>query len=140
MSSFGLFGTGDVRGRSGTLQLDDSASFSGTVAGMTPARTRSIFDINFAKVHTPSFTGRARGTLTVTDGVHTADIALIGNYMASVFVPRATARAARPWSIRPPSAACSRSSPRRTPEGYCRETIGMSRHVAAHGVAMRLCF
>jgi hypothetical protein len=31
-------------------------------------------------------TGQDVGTLTVTDGSHTANIALLGNYLASTFV------------------------------------------------------
>ena len=44
-------------------------------------------DINFAMVQKPSYSGNSLGgTLTVTDGTHTANIALLGNYMASSFV------------------------------------------------------
>ena len=72
----------------GTLQLDNSASFSGTVAGMAGQDTIDFADIDPAKVLPPSYSGDASGgTLSVTDGSHSANIALIGNYMASVFVP-----------------------------------------------------
>jgi hypothetical protein len=38
-------------------------------------------------VRHPSYSGDSSGgTLTVTDGTHAANIALLGNYMASVFV------------------------------------------------------
>jgi autotransporter passenger strand-loop-strand repeat protein len=72
---------------SGTLLLDNSTTFSGTVAGMTARDTLDLRDINFATVVTPpSFIGTATsGTLTVTDGTHTARILLLGNYMASTF-------------------------------------------------------
>jgi hypothetical protein len=72
---------------SGTLLLDNSTTFSGTVAGMTAQDTLDLRDINFATVVTPpSFIGTATsGTLTVTDGTHTARILLLGNYMASTF-------------------------------------------------------
>jgi hypothetical protein len=43
--------------------------------------------------------------------------------------PAATATAAHRWSIRPRSAACSRSSPRRMREGFRREPKEISRHV-----------
>jgi autotransporter passenger strand-loop-strand repeat protein len=73
---------------SGTLQLDNSTTFSGTVAGMTAQDTLDLRDINFATVVvTPSFTNPTSGTLTVTDGTHTAHILLLGNYMASTFTP-----------------------------------------------------
>ncbi|WP_420971556.1 AIDA repeat-containing protein [Bradyrhizobium sp. B120] len=74
------------QGSTGTLKLDSSASFSGTVAGMTGSDAIDFANINFASVHTPSFSGdSSHGTLTVTDGTVTASIALLGNYMASTF-------------------------------------------------------
>ncbi|MBR1315864.1 hypothetical protein JQ562_32880 [Bradyrhizobium sp. AUGA SZCCT0051] len=74
------------QGSTGTLKLDNSASFSGTVAGMTGSDAIDFANINFASVHTPTFSGTsASGTLTVTDGTVTASIMLLGNYMASTF-------------------------------------------------------
>jgi hypothetical protein len=71
----------------GTLQLDRSRSFSGTVAGMSGQDTLDLRDVSFATVQTPTFSGTSSGgTLTVTDGTHTANIALLGNYLASTFV------------------------------------------------------
>jgi hypothetical protein len=72
-------------GDTGTLRLDDPASFSGTLAGMTGQDTIDFATIDPTKVQPPSY-DPACGKLHVTDGTHTADIALIGNYMASVFV------------------------------------------------------
>src|SRR5260221_654045 len=41
-----------------------------------------------ATIQTPSFAGTSSGgTLTVTDGTRTDQVALLGNYMASTFVP-----------------------------------------------------
>ena len=74
-------------GPTGTLKLDDPASFSGTVAGLGSQDSIDLADISFTSVRTPSYAGTAsNGTLTVTDGVHTANIALLGNYLASTFV------------------------------------------------------
>jgi hypothetical protein len=71
----------------GTLQLDNSSSFSGTVAGMTGQDTIDLADIGPSKVQAPIYSGDATsGTLSVTDGMHTANIALLGNYLASTFV------------------------------------------------------
>jgi hypothetical protein len=70
----------------GTLRLDDPASFAGTVAGMTGNDAIDFANIDPAKVQPPSYDS-ASGKLHVTDGTHSADVALIGNYMASVFVP-----------------------------------------------------
>jgi VCBS repeat-containing protein len=71
----------------GTLQLDTSTSFTGTVSGMTGQDTLDLRDINPATVQTPTFTGDASGgTLHVTDGTRTANISLLGNYLSSTFV------------------------------------------------------
>jgi hypothetical protein len=74
-------------GPTGTLKLDNSASFNGTVAGMTAQDTIDFADISFASIQTPSLQNgtSSGGTLHVTDGTHTANIALLGNYMASTF-------------------------------------------------------
>jgi hypothetical protein len=56
------------------------------VAGMTGQDTLDLVDINFATVGTPTFNGTSTGgVLTVSDGSHTANIALLGNYIASSF-------------------------------------------------------
>jgi hypothetical protein len=74
-------------GATGTLKLDNSATFAGTVAGMTGQDTIDFADIDPARVQPPSYTGdTSGGTLNVTDGTHSANIVLLGNYMASVFV------------------------------------------------------
>jgi hypothetical protein len=74
-------------GTTGTLQLDNSAGFTGTVAGMTGQDTLDLRDINFASIQQPVFSGTSSGgTLSVTDGNITAKIALLSNYMASTFV------------------------------------------------------
>jgi serralysin len=74
-------------GSTGTLQLDNSSSFSGTVAGLTGQDTLDLRNINPTSVQTPSYSGNSSGgTLTVTDGSHAAHISLLGNYLASAFV------------------------------------------------------
>ena len=71
----------------GILKLDHASSFAGTVAGMSGQDTLDLADINFATVQQPIFSGdTSGGVLSVTDGSHTANIALLGNYMASAFV------------------------------------------------------
>jgi hypothetical protein len=72
---------------SGTLRLDDSSSFFGTVAGMAAQDAIDFADINFATLQQASFSGNSSsGTLSVSDGTHAANIALLGGYMASTFV------------------------------------------------------
>jgi hypothetical protein len=71
----------------GTLKLDNSATFAGTVAGMTGQDTIDFADIDPTKVQQPTYSGTASGgNLPVTDGAHSANIALLGNYLASTFV------------------------------------------------------
>src|SRR6266545_8103468 len=85
--SYQLRARGEPEAATGTLNLDTSSSFSGTVAGMTSQDTIDFADINFAMAQKPSYSGNSlSGTLTVTDGAHTANIALLGDYMASSFV------------------------------------------------------
>ena len=70
----------------GILKLLNSETFAGTVAGMTGQDTIDFADIDPTKVQRPTYSGTASGgTLTVTDGSHTANIALLGNYLASTF-------------------------------------------------------
>ena len=72
----------------GSLILDDASSFSGTVAGLAGEDSLDLRDISFATLQgQPRYSGDSSGgDLSVTDGVHSANIALLGNYMASTFV------------------------------------------------------
>ena len=71
----------------GILKLLNSESFAGTVAGMSGQDAIDFAGIDVTKVQQPTYSGTASdGTLTVTDGSHTANIALLGNYLASTFV------------------------------------------------------
>jgi hypothetical protein len=57
----------------GTLKLDNSATFAGTVAGMTGHDTIDFTDIDPTKAQAASYSGdTSGGTLSVTDGTHTA--------------------------------------------------------------------
>jgi hypothetical protein len=73
----------------GTLKLDDSQHYAGTVVGMIGQDALDLADITFTNGTTTATLMNATsagGTLHVTDGTHQANIALLGNYMASVFV------------------------------------------------------
>jgi hypothetical protein len=72
----------------GSLILDDASSFSGTVAGLAGQDSLDLRDISFATLQgQPRYSGDSSGgTLSVADGVHSANISLLGNYMASTFV------------------------------------------------------
>jgi hypothetical protein len=55
-------------------------------------------------VQQPGYSGDASGgTLTVTDGMHKANIALIGNYLASSFVPSSDGHGGTMITDPPPS-------------------------------------
>jgi autotransporter passenger strand-loop-strand repeat protein len=73
----------------GTLMLGDSQHYAGTVAGLVGQDSLDLADINFINGTTTATLMNATsagGTLHVTDGTHQANIALLGNYMASMFV------------------------------------------------------
>jgi hypothetical protein len=81
-------GTATFASNTGTLKLDNSQSFEGTVVGLVGQN--DILDLADISPNTATASlinaTSAGGTLQVTDGSHTANIALLGNYMASVFV------------------------------------------------------
>jgi hypothetical protein len=73
----------------GTLKLENSSSFTGTVAGLRGRDAIDFADIGFGANSTLGYSANADhsgGTLCVGDGVHMANIALLGSYMASSFV------------------------------------------------------
>jgi hypothetical protein len=75
-------------GDAGTLKLQDSSSFAGTVVGLHGQDAIDLADIGFGAGSTLGYSGNADnsgGTLSVGDGTHTANIALLGSYMASSF-------------------------------------------------------
>ena len=80
-------GTVSFAGPTGTLKIDNASSFSGTITGQL-----AIGDlIDFANISgganvTIAYSGNnSPGTLTVSDGTHTANIALTGNYSLANF-------------------------------------------------------
>ena len=76
-------------GSSGTLQLDHPASFSGTISGFAGQDQIDLTSIAFSSKTTLGYlpnAGNLGGTLNVSDGVHHASLALLGQYMASSFV------------------------------------------------------
>jgi autotransporter passenger strand-loop-strand repeat protein len=71
----------------GILQLDSSLTFGGLVAGFGKPDQLDLRDIAFISGTThPTWTqSGTTGTLAVTDGTHTADITLLGQYVAGNF-------------------------------------------------------
>jgi len=72
----------------GTLELADSRAFGGTVSGFSTsgATAFDLRDIAFVSRSEATFSGTASGgVLTVSDGTHTARIALAGDYTGSTW-------------------------------------------------------
>ena len=76
-------------GNTGVLTLDQSQSFTSQISGFGGADQIDLADIAFdANTTTLGYSGNGGntgGTLSVSDGTHTADLALLGSYMASSF-------------------------------------------------------
>jgi large repetitive protein len=73
----------------GTLKLDLSSGFTGTISGFGGQDSIDLSDIAFGAQTTLGYAqnqNNTGGTLTVSDGVHTANLTLLGNYIASSFV------------------------------------------------------
>ncbi|MEH2568849.1 Ig-like domain-containing protein [Bradyrhizobium sp. AZCC 2289] len=72
----------------GTLKLDHSVDFTGTVSGLASGNQLDLHDILFGASTTESYTANQAGTggtLTVSDGVHTANIVILGQYSGNGF-------------------------------------------------------
>ena len=72
----------------GVLELSHSLTYTGQISGFakTPISSLDLVDIGFGPNTKATFSGTVRsGLLTVTDGTHTANITLEGNYLGSVF-------------------------------------------------------
>jgi hypothetical protein len=71
-------------GTTGTLKIDHSVAFTAPVSGLAGADALDLADISYGAKTTATFSGNTiGGTLTVTDGTHTAKILLQGNYLTS---------------------------------------------------------
>ena len=71
------------------LKLDDLQHFNGQISGFGGQDTLDLADIAFSSQLTLGYganSDNSGGTLTVNDGVHVANLALLGSYMASSFV------------------------------------------------------
>jgi hypothetical protein len=69
----------------GTLRLDATEAYGFLVAGFAVPDAFDFSAINFASA-TKGYAGdTSSGTLTVSDGTHSASILLIGNYTAASF-------------------------------------------------------
>ncbi|QCJ85430.1 beta strand repeat-containing protein [Bradyrhizobium sp. WBAH23] len=72
----------------GTIVLHDSFDFSGVVSGFNEDDQLDLLDVAFGDGTTTSYVANQAGTggiLSVTDGVHTANISLLGQYDPASF-------------------------------------------------------
>ena len=75
-------------GAKGKLELAHSLTYKGSITGFSKTGTTSLDlgDIKFVAGTKATFSGTAKGgTLSVTDGTHTATIKLVGNYTGVTF-------------------------------------------------------
>jgi hypothetical protein len=75
-------------GSTGTLELFDSQDFTGTIAGLAAGNHLDLADIAFGAGTQLGYTpngGNIGRTLSITDGTHTANLALLGSYVAANF-------------------------------------------------------
>jgi hypothetical protein len=73
-------------GTTGTLTLDHSLAFTGVVAGLAGSDAVDLADVSYGIQTQVTYLGNTTGgTLTITDGIHTANIALQGNYLSSTW-------------------------------------------------------
>src|SRR6202044_1226583 len=71
-------------GATGTLKLDDAVGFTGQVSGLAGSDAIDLAAVSYGAGTTATFLGTtAGGTLTITDGTNTANIALQGDYLSS---------------------------------------------------------
>jgi hypothetical protein len=76
----------------GTLKLGDSFDFSGMVSGFNQDDHFDLLDVGFGAGTSVNYVENQEGTggtLIVSDGVHTANITLLGQYAADGFVVEA---------------------------------------------------
>jgi hypothetical protein len=73
-------------GTTGTLKLDHSLAFTGQITGLAGTDGIDLADVSFGVQTQVTFLGNAAGgTLTITDGINTANIALQGDYLSSTW-------------------------------------------------------
>ena len=72
-------------GITGTLKIN-SLAFTGQISGLAGADAIDLANLSYSANTTATFLGDTTGgTLTVTDGSHTANISLSGNYLSSTW-------------------------------------------------------
>jgi hypothetical protein len=73
-------------GSTGALVVEDSLKFEGQISGLSGADTIDLADLSFNSSTEATFLGTATGgTLTITNGAQTEEIALTGDYLSSTW-------------------------------------------------------
>ena len=73
-------------GSTGTLTIDHSLAFTGTITGLLGEDAIDFADIGFTAQTKVTFLGNHEGgTLTVTDGINAANVSLQGDYLSSTW-------------------------------------------------------
>ena len=78
----------DFSSATGTLRLDASSAFTGQILGFRATDSIDLADIAFGSATTLGFTpnaGNTGGSLAISDGTHSANLALLGQYAVSGF-------------------------------------------------------
>jgi len=104
-------------GSTGTLELADSVAYAkGRIQGLSTTGTNGLdlADITFTSgVTAATFSGTSTsGVLTVTDGTHTANINLIGNYVGHTFTTSPGAGGVGTRIVDPPPPSTPAAAPR----------------------------
>ncbi|HEY7852990.1 MAG TPA: hypothetical protein VIB82_08430, partial [Caulobacteraceae bacterium] len=84
----GAFSENVTFGTTGRLVLAHGQAYGGTISGFshTGASSLDLSDITFSGATKATYSGTAAaGILTVTDGTHTANIHLTGNYLSAIW-------------------------------------------------------
>src|SRR5665647_2515661 len=72
----------------GTVKLDASSTFSGSITGLNLDDVLDLGNVLFSDQTTVNYSANLNGTggtLTVSDGTHTSNVALLGQYSLSSF-------------------------------------------------------
>jgi hypothetical protein len=94
-----------IFGAAGMLELARSQAYAGKVTGLTGRARLDLRDIDFVSASEATFAGtKAGGTLTVSDGSHTAKIKLAGDYTGMTFTAARDGHGGTRVSIQAPPA------------------------------------
>ena len=92
----------------GTLELAHGQAYKATITGFAHSTQTylDLGDIGFVSAGEATFSGTSTGgTLTITDGTHTASIALSGNYLSATFAALSDGHGGTLVHLKPPPAS-----------------------------------